>query len=130
MAADRPEDHAPPASSDGSGRSGTGGSGSGGSGGGGGNGAPGGSDDRGDGDGGSRAGTVVLETERSLGSVVVQDALPDTMFVFPLRKAVPFPQLMMPLLLDTPAAREIVAKAEAHNGYLFLVLQKDPEQDV
>ncbi len=63
------------------------------------------------------------------GSVVVQDALPDTMFVFPLKKAVPFPQLMMPLLLDSQAAREIVAKAEAHNGYVFLVLQKDPEQD-
>ncbi|MBM3963255.1 MAG: hypothetical protein FJ306_15365 [Planctomycetes bacterium] len=63
-------------------------------------------------------------------SVVVQDALPDTMFVFPLRKAAPFPHLMMPLLLDQPAAREIVAKAEAHNGYLFLVLQKDPEQEV
>lgn len=62
-------------------------------------------------------------------SVVVQDALPDTMFVFPLRKAAPFPHLMMPLLLDQPAAREIVAKAEAHNGYLFLVLQKDPEQE-
>ncbi|MFO0278622.1 MAG: hypothetical protein ACK533_15235, partial [Planctomycetota bacterium] len=31
------------------------------------------------------------------GSVVVQDALPDTMFVFPLRKAAPFPHLMMPL---------------------------------
>jgi len=63
------------------------------------------------------------------GSVVVQDALPDTMFVFPLKKAVPFPHLMMPLLLDSQAAREIVAKAEAHNGHVFLVLQKDPEQD-
>ena len=62
-------------------------------------------------------------------SVVVQDALPDTMFVFPLRKAAPFPHLMMPLLLEQPEARDIVAKAEAHNGYLFLVLQKDAEQD-
>ncbi|MFM1872187.1 MAG: Lon protease, partial [Planctomycetota bacterium] len=63
------------------------------------------------------------------GSVVVQDALPDTMFVFPLRAAAPFPNLMMPLLLDSQAARDIVAKAEAHNGYLFLVLQKDAERE-
>lgn len=63
------------------------------------------------------------------GSMVVQDALPDTMFVFPLRKAAPFPNLMMPLLLEQQPARDIVAKAEAHNGYLFLALQKDPEQD-
>jgi hypothetical protein len=79
-------------------------------------------------DGSGRGPGVQLEGEP--GSVVVQDSLPDTMFVFPLRRAVPFPQLMMPLLLDTESAREIVAKAEAHNGYLFLVLQKDPEQDV
>ncbi len=63
------------------------------------------------------------------GSMVVQDLLPDTMFVFPLKKAVPFPHLMMPLLLDTPHLREIVAKAEAHNGHIFLVLQKDAEQE-
>ena len=79
-------------------------------------------------DASGRAPGVQLEGEP--GSVVVQDSLPDTMFVFPLRRAVPFPQLMMPLLLDTESAREIVAKAEAHNGFLFLVLQKDPEQDV
>lgn len=62
-------------------------------------------------------------------SVVVQDSLPDTMFVFPLRKAAPFPHLMMPLLLEQQDARDIVAKAEAHNGFVFLVLQKDPEQE-
>jgi ATP-dependent Lon protease len=72
---------------------------------------------------------VSVADETGAKSVVVQDALPDTMFVFPLRKAVPFPHLMMPLLLDTPAAREIVAKAEAHNAHVFLVLQKDPEQE-
>ena len=63
------------------------------------------------------------------GAVVVKESLPDTMFVFPLRTAVPFPSLMMPLLLDSPNARDIVAKAEAHNGLLFLVLQKDPEHE-
>jgi ATP-dependent Lon protease len=69
---------------------------------------------------------VVLE---GAGSMLVQDTLPDTLFVFPLRAAVPFPNLMMPLLLDSQAARDIVAKAEAHNGFLLLVLQKDPEQE-
>ncbi len=63
------------------------------------------------------------------GHVVLQHRAPDTMFAFPLRRAVPFPGLMMPLLLDTPAAREIVAKAEAHNGHLFVVLQKNADAD-
>jgi ATP-dependent Lon protease len=36
---------------------------------------------------------------------------------------------MMPLLLDSPQSREIVAKAEAHNGHLFVVLQRDPEEE-
>src|SRR5262245_15690074 len=71
---------------------------------------------------------IVLEASGDAkGKVVVQQALPDTMFVFPLRRAVPFPNLMMPLLLDSAAAREIVAKAEAHNGHLFVVLQKNAE---
>ena len=75
----------------------------------------------------SEAPRLVVDEDSQSTSVVVQDALPDTMFVFPLRAHVPFPSLMMPLLLDTEAARQIVAKAEAHNGYIFLVLQKDPE---
>ncbi|MFY9344142.1 MAG: endopeptidase La [Planctomycetota bacterium] len=78
----------------------------------------------------ARPGGVEVAAEASSGSVVVQDALPDTMFVFPLKKAVPFPHLMMPLLLESPGARDIVAKAEAHNGYLFLVAQKDPDKDL
>lgn len=73
--------------------------------------------------------TLTIEAEAASGSVVVQDTLPDTMFVFPLQKSVPFPNLMMPLLLETQAARDIVAKAEAHNGYLFLVLQREPEEE-
>ena len=80
-----------------------------------------------DDDGGGPA--LVVETEPGANSVVVQDAVPDTMFVFPLQKSVPFPSLMMPLLLDSSAARDVVAKAEANNGYLFLVLQKDPDQE-
>src|SRR5262245_55669243 len=73
---------------------------------------------------------IVLEASGDAkGKVVVQQALPDTMFVFPLRRAVPFPNLMMPLLLDSAAAREIVAKAEAHNGHLFVVLQKNADAE-
>jgi ATP-dependent Lon protease len=82
-----------------------------------------------DGDGGGSQPTVGVEAQGGGAGVVVQDSLPDTMFVFPLKKAVPFPQLMMPLLLESPAAREIVAKAEANHGFLLLVLQRDPEQE-
>ncbi|HLQ37334.1 MAG TPA: LON peptidase substrate-binding domain-containing protein, partial [Planctomycetota bacterium] len=62
-------------------------------------------------------------------SMVVQEQLPETMFVFPLRRAVPFPNLMMPLLLDTQEARDIIAKAEAHNGHVFLVLLRNSETE-
>ena len=37
--------------------------------------------------------------------------------------------LSAPLLLDSSAARDVVAKAEANNGYLFLALQRDPDQE-
>ncbi|MEY4830346.1 MAG: Lon protease, partial [Planctomycetota bacterium] len=74
--------------------------------------------------------SVVVEAPtEDAGRVVVQQQVPDTMFAFPLRRAVPFPSLMMPLLLDSPQSREIVAKAEAHNGHLFVVLQRDPEEE-
>lgn len=62
-------------------------------------------------------------------AVVVKEAMPDTMFLFPLRGSVPFPGLMMPLMLESQSARDIVTKAEAHNGLMFLVLQKDAERD-
>ena len=85
--------------------------------------------EQGDSDEASGGPALVVETEGGGNSVVVQDSVPDTMFVFPLQKSVPFPSLMMPLLLDSSAARDVVAKAEANNGYLFLVLQKDPDQE-
>ncbi|MEC7583324.1 MAG: hypothetical protein VYE77_03320, partial [Planctomycetota bacterium] len=49
---------------------------------------------------------IVLEATGDDASVVVQQSLPDRMFVFPLRRAVPFPNLMMPLLLDDQQARD------------------------
>ncbi|GAB4139663.1 MAG: endopeptidase La [Planctomycetota bacterium] len=63
------------------------------------------------------------------GAMVVKTVLPETMFVFPLRGAVPFPNLMMPVLLDSAAARDVVAKAEAHNGHLLLVAQRNPDKE-
>ncbi|MFT4514627.1 MAG: ATP-dependent Lon protease, partial [Planctomycetota bacterium] len=74
--------------------------------------------------------SLVIDDGKANNSVVVQDTLPDTMFAFPLQKSVPFPNLMMPLLLDSQQAKDIVAKAEAHNGYVFLVLQRDSESEV
>ncbi len=79
---------------------------------------------------GGRGPSLVLEAAEALtGALVVKESMPDTMFVFPLRGAVPFPSLMMPLLLDAQAARDIIAKAEAHNSHVFLVLQKNPDQE-
>ncbi|MCC6670720.1 MAG: endopeptidase La [Planctomycetes bacterium] len=59
-------------------------------------------------------------------SLTVQEQIPETLFVLPLRRAVPFPNLMMPILVDSPRAREILAKAEANQGYVLLLTQKDP----
>lgn len=140
---------------DGTGSGGSNGSGTGADGAGGngpaGAGGEGGGDGAGDGDGGGDGGgdadllddvvfgeqpsdhdgpALVIDDGQGSNSVVVQDTLPDTMFAFPLQKSVPFPNLMMPLLLDSQQAKDIVAKAEAHNGYVFLVLQKDPEGEV
>jgi ATP-dependent Lon protease len=63
------------------------------------------------------------------GAVVVQEELPETLFLFPLRRAVPFPNLMMPILLDSQRARDIVAQSEAHSGHLLLLTQKDPDTE-
>ena len=65
--------------------------------------------------------------KRATGSaIVVSPKVPDTLLVFPLRRAVPFPNLMMPVLLDAPRSREIFQKAEAGNGHVLLIAQKDP----
>jgi ATP-dependent Lon protease len=61
------------------------------------------------------------------GAVIVQEDLPETLFLLPLRRAVPFPNLMMPILLDSQRARDIVAQSEAHSGHLLLLTQKDPD---
>jgi ATP-dependent Lon protease len=75
-----------------------------------------------------KATAIRVEAPAAGGPVVVQEAMPETLFVFTLRRAVPFPNLMMPILLDTQQARDIVAKAEAHNGHLLLLLQEQADQ--
>ncbi|MEE9125515.1 MAG: endopeptidase La, partial [Planctomycetota bacterium] len=61
------------------------------------------------------------------GALIIQPDLPDTLFVLPMRRAVPFPNLMMPILLDSPRARDIVSQAEAQNGYVLMLTQKDDD---
>ncbi|MEY4674428.1 MAG: hypothetical protein RL148_2212 [Planctomycetota bacterium] len=76
-----------------------------------------------------KAPALQVEAQGQAGPVVIQEALPETVFVFPLRRAVPFPGLMMPLLLESEEARDIVAKAEAHNGHVLLVALRNPEAE-
>ncbi|MBK9383225.1 MAG: endopeptidase La [Planctomycetes bacterium] len=54
-------------------------------------------------------------------------ALPETLFAFPLRRAVGFPGLVMPVLLDTEEARAIVEKAREQGEHLALILREDPD---
>ncbi len=71
---------------------------------------------------------VVIETQLPTPEVAKHN-MPTTLFAFPLTRAVPFPNLMMPLLLESQMERDIVAKAEAQNGHLFVVLQKSADKD-
>ena len=61
--------------------------------------------------------SITIEgAEPSAGLAVTQE-LPDTMMVFPLRQTVPFPNLMMPVLLDTDRAhRRVEASVEFPTG--------------
>ncbi|MCA8944018.1 MAG: LON peptidase substrate-binding domain-containing protein, partial [Planctomycetes bacterium] len=71
-------------------------------------------------------GAILVEgPDGNLPAVTVEERIPSTLFVFPLRESVAFPNLMMPVLLDTEHAREIVVKAE-QSRYLFMLTQKDP----
>src|SRR5690606_35224529 len=74
------------------------------------------------------AGIVVEGPERTRAALTLDERLPSTLFVFPLRKSVPFPNLMMPVLLDSPESRDIVARAEAGNGHILLLTLRDAEK--
>jgi ATP-dependent Lon protease len=67
----------------------------------------------------------VERSDATPGAIAVQERLPDKVCVFPLRRSVPFPNLMMPVLLENTRAREIVARAESMNEHLLLVAQRD-----
>ena len=73
--------------------------------------------------------SITIDGEEPTARLAVTQELPDTMMVFGLRQTVPFPNLMMPVLLDTDRARDIVAQAEAQHGYILLLAQKDPAQE-
>jgi ATP-dependent Lon protease len=76
----------------------------------------------------TQGGAILVESEGATPpAVTVEQRLPTTVFVFPLRKAVPFPSLVMPVLLDSDRAREIVNQAQAQTQHLFLLTQKDAE---
>ena len=65
---------------------------------------------------------IVIGGDPAAGAVVLHETkLPNKAFVFPLRRAVAFPVMMMPVRLESENAREIVAKAEAHGGHLLLL---------
>ena len=72
---------------------------------------------------------IQVEAADGKAALTLEQRLPNTLFVFPLRRSVPFPNLMMPVLLDTSEARAVVQKAEAGNGHLLLLTLKDPDNE-
>jgi ATP-dependent Lon protease len=77
---------------------------------------------------GNAPGGIVVEgrgSDRAL--VTVEKKLPSKAFVFPLRRSVPFPELLMPVLVDGENAREVIAKAEAHGGHVLLLTLKNED---
>jgi ATP-dependent Lon protease len=72
---------------------------------------------------------IVVEDPEGVSLVPVGEKLPATMFVFPMRRSVAFPNIMMPIAAGSARLREIVAKAEAHNNHLLLLTQKDEENE-
>ncbi len=57
----------------------------------------------------------------------VEESYPETLFVFPLRRAVGFPNLLMPVVAEAGKPLEILEKARAQSEFLALVLRRDPE---
>ncbi|MBL8693688.1 MAG: endopeptidase La [Planctomycetes bacterium] len=88
-----------------------------------------------DGTAGIDVGSAVLtvrpmEDAKTGGPIVpAAEASPTTLFIFPLKRAVPFPGLMMPVLAEGSRSKEIVEKAQAQGAYLGLLLQRDPEEE-
>ena len=51
----------------------------------------------------------------------MRETLPETVYVFPLRRAVGFPGLVMPVLLESESSRQLVEKARESGEFLALV---------
>ncbi|MBL8991886.1 MAG: LON peptidase substrate-binding domain-containing protein, partial [Spirochaetia bacterium] len=60
--------------------------------------------------------------------VPVEDTSPQTVFVFPLKRAVPFPGLVMPVMADG-RGRDIIEKAHAQGPWILLLRQRDPSAE-
>ncbi len=74
-------------------------------------------------------GGIAIEGPDLAKALTVQQDLPETLFVFPLRRAVPFPNLMMPILLDNQQSKDIISQAESQSGYVLLLTQKELVED-
>jgi len=65
------------------------------------------------------------EESIGLGQLIrVEEATPSSLFVLPLRQAVPFPGILMPVQLSSDRARAIVAKAADQGGFLGLFARR------
>ncbi|MBI3817528.1 MAG: endopeptidase La [Planctomycetes bacterium] len=60
--------------------------------------------------------------------VPVTDSLPETVFIFPLKRAVPFPGLVMPVMADG-RGKDIIEKAHAQGPYILLLRQRNPAEE-
>ena len=57
------------------------------------------------------------------------EGLPPEVLVFPLRRAVGFPGLVMPVLVENEYSAEIVEQAKQSGSYLALILRRQPDED-
>jgi ATP-dependent Lon protease len=60
--------------------------------------------------------------------VTVEGAEPATVFVFPLKRAVPFPGLVMPVMAEG-RGKDILEKAHAQSPHILLLLQRDANEE-
>jgi ATP-dependent Lon protease len=68
------------------------------------------------------------ENEPAASLVPVEENSPATLFVFPLKRAVPFPGLVMPVMADG-RGKDIIEKAHAQGPHILLLRQRDPAQE-
>ncbi len=64
---------------------------------------------------------ILGEREAGAQLVRVEDDIPKNLFVLPLRQAVAFPGIMMPVQLSSNRSRQVVQKAAERGGYVVLL---------